>query len=107
VLIDTPVGPYFMKFIEIIIGTKKQEGITLAEMQAEFKEKKTEHIRTSLKKVWLEDFYDFCKEKLSALSGDIMCELLEFEADLKTISVCYNSIGSKEVTTDKRVEWRT
>jgi len=106
VVIDTPVGPYFMKFIEIVLGPEK-ESISLAEMQAKFKETKTEHIRTSLKKVWLEDFYDFVVEKLNPLSVQLMGDLLCFEADFKTIQVCYNSIGSKEVNqADKRVEWR-
>jgi len=46
---------------------------------------KPEFIRTSLKKMWLEDFYDFCETKLSDTSKEIMIDLLKFEADLKTI----------------------
>lgn len=46
---------------------------------------KPEFIRTSLKKMWLEDFYDFCDTKLYGTSREMMIDLLKFEADAKTI----------------------
>lgn len=55
---------------------------------------KPEYIRTSLKRMWLEDFYEFCEEeviyiqyiwKLNSTSQDLMIDLLKFEADFKTI----------------------
>ena len=46
---------------------------------------KPEFIRTSLKKIWLEDFYEFCMTNLTDASQEIMSELLRFEADFKTI----------------------
>jgi len=58
VLIDTPVGPYFMRFLEETIGDIG-ENVSMADIQATFKEIKPETIRTSLKKMWLEDFYLF------------------------------------------------
>jgi V-type H+-transporting ATPase subunit d len=97
VLIDTPVGPYFMKFLEDIIG-EGNENISLAEIQSLFKDLKPEYIRTSLKKMWLEDFFNFCREKLYPLSQEVMGDLIQFEADFKTIQVIYNSIGNKELT---------
>jgi len=57
---------------------------------------KPEFIRTSLKKMWLEDFIAFCQDNLSNSSQEMMLDLLEFEADMKTIQVIYNSIGNKE-----------
>lgn len=97
VLIDTPVGPYFMRFLE-----DAMEGIenrNIQEIQALFKEMKPEFIRTSLKKMWLEDFHEFCQTKLNPTSKDLMEDLLMFEADFKTIQVVYNSIGNKDFNT--------
>ena len=68
---------------------------TMNEVQNIFKELKPEYIRTSLKKLWLEDFYEFCETKLNPTSQTMMCDLLKFEADFKTIQVVYNSIGNK------------
>ncbi len=44
-----------------------------------------EFIRTSLKKMWLEDFADFCSENLVGDSKEWMRDLINFEADFKTI----------------------
>jgi V-type H+-transporting ATPase subunit d len=38
------------------------------EVQNLFKELKPEYIRTSLKKLWLEDFYQFCESFLNPTS---------------------------------------
>jgi len=94
ILIDTPVGPYFIKFLEDQI-LEGNETATMAEIQASFKDLQPEVIRTSLKKMWLEDFYAFCTSKLSDLSTETMKDLLQFEADFKSIQVIYNSIGNK------------
>ena len=59
VLIDTPVGPYFLRFLEENIA-EIGENVTMKDIQATFKEIKPEFIRTSLKKMWLEDFYIYC-----------------------------------------------
>jgi V-type H+-transporting ATPase subunit d len=67
VLIDTPVGPYFMRFLE-----ESMEGLsenrTINDIMNMFKEMKPEFIRTSLKKMWLEDFHHFCSSNLSGQS---------------------------------------
>ena len=95
VLVDTPVGPYFMRFLEDVIGEGNQN-ISMHEIQALFKDLKPEYIRTSLKKMWLEDFYKFCEEKTNDLTKEYMCDILKFEADFKTIQIIYNSIGNKD-----------
>lgn len=83
VLIDTPVGPYFMRFLE-----DSMEGLsesrTMNDVQQLFRDMSTEHIRTSLLKMWLEDFYEYCG-KLDGDSKEMMQNLLKFEADLKSI----------------------
>lgn len=97
VLIDTPVGPYFMRFLEDAM--EGVESRNIQEIQALFKEMKPEFIRTSLKKMWLEDFNEFCQNNLNPTSMDLMEDLLKFEADFKTIQVVYNSIGNKDFNT--------
>lgn len=44
---------------------------------------KTVNIKTSLKKIWLEDFYAFCENNLEPSSSEMMIDLLKFEADTK------------------------
>jgi len=61
-----------------------------------FKEEKTEKIRTSLKKMWLENFYDFVENNLYGESQAMMIDILKFDADFKTIQVIYNSLGNRE-----------
>lgn len=95
VLIDTPVGPYFMRFLEDVIGEENQN-ISMHEIQALFKDLKPETIRTSLKRMWLEDFFNFCETNLSDVSKDFMLDILRFEADFKSIQIIYNSIGNKD-----------
>jgi V-type H+-transporting ATPase subunit d len=97
VLIDTPVGPYFMRFLEDIL-TDLNQNATMHEIQAIFKDIKPEYIRTSLKKMWLEDFYKFCDENLNTISKEYMFDIINFEADCKTIQIVYNSIGNKDLS---------
>ena len=97
VLIDTPVGPYFSKFLEENIG-EGSENKTLQEIQNVFKELKPEQIRTSLKKMWLENFYAFVQKECNSLTKETMGDLLNSEADFKTMQVLYNSIGNKDLT---------
>jgi V-type H+-transporting ATPase subunit d len=86
VLIDTPVGVYFIRFLE-----ESFEGIgenrTMNDIQALFKEMKPEFIRTSLKRMWLEDMYQFVRTKFSGESLEVMLDLINFEADFKTLQV--------------------
>lgn len=84
VLIDTPVGVYFMRFLE-----ESFEGMgenrTMNDIQALFREMKPEFIRTSLKRMWLEDMHDFVRERLSGEGREVLEALVHFEADFKTI----------------------
>eukprot|EP00825_Cyclidium_porcatum_P031544 TRINITY_DN3341_c0_g1_i1.p1 TRINITY_DN3341_c0_g1~~TRINITY_DN3341_c0_g1_i1.p1 ORF type:complete len:409 (-),score=88.01 TRINITY_DN3341_c0_g1_i1:940-2166(-) len=96
VLIDTPVGPYFNRFLEESINQMDQNR-SMNDVLGLFKEMKPEFIRTSLKKMWLEDFYQFVKARLNSISVEMLVDLLNFEADFKTIQVVYNSLGGKEL----------
>jgi len=51
-------------------------------------------MRSSLKRMWLEDFYIFCKD-LNPITSEIMEDLLKFEADMRTIQIMYNTMGNE------------
>lgn len=102
VLIDTPVGPYFMRFLEDSLAGCA-DTMTMQDIMNIFKEMKPEFIRTSLKKMWLEDFQNYCQKNLSGESRRMMLELVDFEADMKTLQVIYNSIGNKEMSSAPKV----
>ena len=73
-----------MRFLEESLeGMGKNR--TLNDIQALFKDMKPEFIRTSLKRMWLEDMNDFINKSMSGESNEVMTELLNFEADMKTI----------------------
>lgn len=59
-----------------------------------------EIIRNSLYKAYLEDFYAFCKT-LPSPTSDVMCRILAFEADRRTLNITINSFGT-ELTKDQR-----
>ena len=94
VLIDTPVGPYFVRFLEEQMTRDQGDARTMNEVQNIFKDLKAEYIRNSLKKLWLEDFYDFCERKLNPTSEAMMRDLIKFEADFKTIQVWLSLLRS-------------
>jgi V-type H+-transporting ATPase subunit d len=71
VLIDTPVGVYFMRFLE-----ESFEGMgenrTMNDIQALFREMKPEFIRTSLKRMWLEDMMAFVNDRFGGETKEIL-----------------------------------
>jgi len=86
VLVDTPLAPYFQ-------GCLSEEDLD---------EVNTELIRNTLYKAYLEDFYAYC-QKLGGPTAEVMCELLEFEADRRSINITLNSFGT-ELTKDDRAK---
>ena len=53
--------------------------------------------------MWLEDFFAFCDEDLEGDSRAMMVDLLNFEADFKTLQVIYNSIGNNDFSNAIRI----
>ncbi|EFJ21507.1 hypothetical protein SELMODRAFT_96980 [Selaginella moellendorffii] len=85
VLVDTPLAPYFS-------GCITSED--LDDMNIEI-------MRNTLYKAYLEDFYTFCK-KLGGATGELMCDLLAFEADRRAVNITINSIGTELTRDDRR-----
>lgn len=87
VLIDTPLSDFFSEYLESNTGSLKN----FNEVQNFFKEERPEKVRSSLKKILMERFHEFCQQ-LNETTAENMSELLEVEADFKTIQIIYNSM---------------
>ncbi len=89
VLVDTPVGPYFQKYLE-----QSQSSISNAsEVRHVLEEVQIEILKNSLMKLYLEDFYQFC-ENLGGETAEVMCGLLRARADRAAINITLNSFGT-------------
>lgn len=67
VIIDTPLSRFFGYYLEYNTSELKN----FAEVEKFFKEEKPEKVRSSLKKIWLEEFIEYCDEsKLSRPERD-------------------------------------
>ena len=93
VLIDLPIGNYFRKFLdEITAHAASDDTVTLdAKFVADvLSDKSMLQIQNHLHKIWLQDFYTFCRTELGESSQRIMCDLLKFESDCMTIQIIEN-----------------
>ena len=61
VIIDTPLSNFFANYLEYNTSELKN----FAEVEKFFKEEKPEKVRSSLKKIWLEDFIRYCEGNLN------------------------------------------
>ena len=87
VMVDTPLAPYFEKCIS----------------EQDLDEVHIEIIRNTLYKAYLEDFYAFCKS-LGGTTAEVMCHLLEFEADRRAFIITINSFGTTALSKDERAK---
>jgi V-type H+-transporting ATPase subunit d len=85
VLIDTPIGPYFMRFMENCIEAEKRKdgsGNSSAAVEAQHMHEALDTIirgdlmENSLRKYYLEDFYRLC-EDIGGETAEVMKEILK------------------------------
>jgi len=88
VLIDTPVGHLFERYF-VDSETSSDDKDLFSNMMND----KIDLVATCVKRLWLQEFYDFCR-KLDGETADQMCRLLEFEADKTSIRIMVNSFGT-------------
>ncbi|KAM6948952.1 V-type proton ATPase subunit d 1 [Aplochiton taeniatus] len=84
ILVDTPLAPYFQDAVS---------DANLDQMEAEI-------LRNRLYKAYLESFHRFCKE-IGGPTMDIMCPILEFEADRRAFLITVNSFGTELSGTER------
>jgi len=100
VLIDTPIGKYFEAFFEKsgVLKTNDMESFRRI-----FNEQDIDLVTNTILRYWLEDFYAYCKA-LGGTTGEMMAELLEFEADKRAISIMINSFNTPLNELEKKRE---
>lgn len=86
VLVETPLAPYFKECLSA----------------ADLDEMHIEIIRNTLYRAFLEDFYRFCRE-VGGPTAETMSQILEFEADRRSINITINSFGT-ELSKDERAK---
>jgi len=84
VLVDTPLAPYIQECLS----------------EEDLDELNIEIVRNTLYKAYLEDFYKLCL-KMGGQTQLAMSEILEFEADRRSINITMNSFGT-ELTKHER-----
>lgn len=84
IVIDTPLAPYFVECVSL-------EDLTDINIEI---------IRNTLYKAYLEDFYGLCM-KLGGATAGLMAEVLQFEADRRSINITINSFGTELAKHDR------
>eukprot|EP00494_Astrolonche_serrata_P032620 UN32889 len=91
VLIDTPVGHLFERYFvenELAAGPDNDKDVS-----HQLETEKIDIVANMVKRLWLQEFYDFCS-KLEGETSIQMKILLEFEADRRAISIMVNSFNT-------------
>lgn len=84
VLIGTPLGPLFMKCLSK--NTLNEENVEI--------------IRLMLYREYFDGFYKYC-QNLGGKTAECMCEILQFEADRRSIIITLNSLKTGMIVDDK------
>jgi len=101
VLIDTPIGKYFEAFFEKSGVLKNDQ--SMDSFRRIFNEQDIDLVTNTILRYWLEDFYAFCVA-LGGTTGEMMAQLLEFEADKRAISIMINSFNTPLNELEKKRE---
>eukprot|EP00515_Schizochytrium_aggregatum_P001195 CAMPEP_0202044334 /NCGR_PEP_ID=MMETSP0962-20130828/31653_1 /ASSEMBLY_ACC=CAM_ASM_000488 /TAXON_ID=4773 /ORGANISM="Schizochytrium aggregatum, Strain ATCC28209" /LENGTH=375 /DNA_ID=CAMNT_0048608839 /DNA_START=161 /DNA_END=1288 /DNA_ORIENTATION=- len=91
VLIDTPIGKYFGRFLAEESHKASQDASAVQNLLDNMP---TTKLEASLRKLYLEDFMHFC-QVLGGETGDFVTELLKARADAAAINITLNSFGTR------------
>eukprot|EP00461_Guttulinopsis_vulgaris_P001212 UN01212 len=95
VLVDMPIGKYFSKYFDAEV----RSGDPQRALHGTFKEVDMVVISDQLRKLWLEELWDY-SQSLGGATWEMMKPMLEFEADRRAIEIVYNSIQIKSSYSD-------
>jgi len=90
VLIDTPIGKYFAKFLQ---EESAKSAASAHEVQSLLEELPTTKLENALRKLYLEDFLRFCKV-IGGETAEDMIHLINARADATAINITLNSFGT-------------
>jgi len=99
-LVDTPIGKYFEEYLKEAGSENKDEPLAAistlpgqSEVGKILNNKDLEIMKATLKKAWLEDFYNFVA-KQGGTTEEVMGHILKMEADFRTLLVTFNSLNT-------------
>lgn len=97
-LVDTPIGPYFEDYLKHADvdkekGQMAKSGLDHNEVGEILTKQDLEMMKASLKKAWLEDFYNFV-QGLGGTTGEVMGHMLMMEADFRVLFVTLNALNT-------------
>lgn len=102
-LVDTPIGPYFEEYLKEA-GRSSDEmvrpGIETNQVAGILTKQDLEIMKATLKRAWLEDFYDFV-QGLGGTTAEVMGDMLKKEADFRVLLVTLNALNTSLSTESK------
>lgn len=107
-----PVGIYFRKFLnEVTEGAQSddQNEIDSAFISNLMKDFNLQQIQLRVRKIWLNELFEFCDTQLAETSREVMGDLIKFEADCQTLQIIANSLvigGGMTNTVDRELNRR-
>jgi len=92
-LVDSPIGPYFEEYLKEANSAKDEaaRGFEKTQVGGILTKQDLEIMKASLKKAWLEDFYQFCMG-CGGTTAEVMGEMLRTEADFRVLLVTLNAL---------------
>lgn len=103
-LVDTPIGPYFEEYLkEAGRGTDEmaRAGVETSQVGGILTKQDLELMKATLKKSWLEDFYQFCMD-VGGTTAEVMGHILKTEADFRVLLVTVNALNT-DMSTESRL----
>merc|ERR1719277_631280 len=96
-LVDTPIGPYFEEYLKTAGLTEQDDmarpGVEAADVGGILTNADLEIMKATLKKAWLEDFYQFV-QTLGGTTAEVLGHMLMMEADFNVLLVTLNALNT-------------
>jgi len=95
-LVETPIGPYFEEYLKE--ADKDDAGMARAGVEAKdtsgiLTRQDLEVMKASLKKAWLEDFYEYVMS-IGGTTAEVLGDILRREADFRVLMVVLNTLNT-------------
>jgi len=104
-LVDSPIGAYFEEYLKEADREKDgmAAGLETSQVGGILTKQDLEIMKASLKKAWLEDFYNFV-QGLGGTTSEVMGHILKMEADHRVLLVTMNALNTSLSTESSQQE---
>merc|ERR1711957_624501 len=95
-LVDTPIGKYFEEYLKEADRDKDEmarAGVETNQVGGILSKQDLEIMKATLKKAWLEDFYEYVMS-LGGTTAEVMGHMLKMEADFRVLLVTLNALNT-------------